>query len=194
MCYDLFYETIHGLTHPLKYDLQTGAGRHGVMGRGEDFDIIFEVEALDRLGATDCMNELFAAFYSNEYFPHFPVYYDVREKYGWEPIKRFLNTLNEIRDEIHVNTDDQECYYMSISVGEDVSAIYEAHNKTISQATKNKIKRYLDLEFLSRLAGEWLHPCSEPDWCDGCDLDYDGSVDFIDYAIFAEHWLEASDM
>jgi len=139
MCYDLLYETIHGLTAPLKYNIHTYEIRHGVIGRGEDFDIIFEVEALSRLCVTDCLNELYAVFYSNAAFPYFPVYYDIREKYGWEPIKQFLNILNQIKDEIHVDTDDQECYYMSISVGEDVSAIYERHNKTISQETKDKI-------------------------------------------------------
>lgn len=142
ICYDLFYETIHGFTEPLKYNIHTLETRHRVMGRGEDFDIIFEVEALERLGATVCLDELYAVFYSNESFPHFPVYYDIREKYGWEPIKKFLKTLNDIKDQTHVNTDDQECFYLSISVGEDVSAIYEAHNKTISQETKNKIRNY----------------------------------------------------
>ena len=140
MCYDLMYETIHGFTHPLKYDLQTGEARHAVIGRGEDFDIIFEVEALSRLCVTDCLNELYTVFYDNASFPHFPVYYDIREKYGWEPIKQFLNILNQIKDEIHVDTDDQECYYMSISVGEDISDIYESHNKVISQETKDQIK------------------------------------------------------
>jgi hypothetical protein len=141
LCYDLLYETIHGLTEPLKRDIHTYEPKHGVMARGEDFDIIFEVEALDRLGATDCVDELRAVFYNNASFPHFPVYFDVREQYGWESIKTFLAILNGIKDETHVNTDDQECYYLSIAVGKDVSAIYEAHNKPISQETKDKIRR-----------------------------------------------------
>jgi hypothetical protein len=143
MCYDLLYETIHGLTEPLKRNIHTYAPRHGVMARGEDFDVIFEVEALDRLGAKVCMSELCAVFYSNSAFPHFPVYYDVREKYGWLPIQMFLSSLNQIKDEIHVNTDDQECYYLSIMAAEDVSPIYEAHNMSITQDTKDMIRRDL---------------------------------------------------
>jgi hypothetical protein len=146
MCGDLFYETIHGLTEPLKRNIYTYAPRHGVMARGEDFDIIFEVEALHRLGATDCMKVLHDAFYSlsnTSDFPHFGVYYDVREKYGWKPVQAFLKVLNEIKDQIHVDTDDQECYYLSLAVGEDISPIYEAHHKTITQATKDAIRRDL---------------------------------------------------
>jgi hypothetical protein len=154
MCYDLLYETIHGLTEPLKRNIHTYAARHGVMARGEDFDIIFEAEALDRLGARDCVNELYAAFYNNGAFPHFPIYYDVRKKYGWEPIQMFLSALNQIKDEIHVNTDDQECYYLSIMVGEDVSSIYEAHNKTITQETKDAIKRDLGSPVTSHASHE----------------------------------------
>ena len=32
--------------------------------------------------------------------------------------------------------------------------------------------------------------CSEPDWCEGADIDMSGQVDFGDVRIIAEHWLE----
>ncbi len=41
----------------------------------------------------------------------------------------------------------------------------------------------------SQVAGKWRQSCSQPDWCDGMDLDQSGSVDAQDLAIFAENWL-----
>ena len=32
--------------------------------------------------------------------------------------------------------------------------------------------------------------CSEPNWCEGADLDRSTAVDLVDLAIFAHHWLE----
>jgi beta propeller repeat protein len=42
---------------------------------------------------------------------------------------------------------------------------------------------------LSRFCVHWLEQdCNYPDWCRSTDLDYKGSVDFIDFAIFARNW------
>jgi len=185
MCYDLLFETIHGFTAALKYDIYTYQIRHQVMFRGEDFDIIFEVEALERLGATSCVETLYSVFYNHSSFPHFPVYYDIREKYGWEPIRLFLIALNQIKDEVTVDTDDQECFYLSVLIGEDVSPIYEAHNRPISQQTKDMIGQHLSCGSLSVFADRWLESCSEPDWCDGSDMDFNEFVDFVDFAFCA---------
>ena len=185
MCYDLLYETIHGFTASLKYDIHTYQIRHQVINRGEDFDIIFELEALGRLGATSCVDELQSVFYNHSSFPHFPVYYDIRDRYGWEPIRLFLIALNQIKDEVKVDTDDQECFYLSVLIGEDVSPIYEAHNRTISQQTKDMIGQHLNCGSLSVFADRWLESCSEPDWCDGSDMDFSEFVDFVDFAFCA---------
>ena len=41
------------------------------------------------------------------------------------------------------------------------------------------------------LAGHWLDTaCQPPNSCDAADLDHDGTVNYIDLAFFAEHWLE----
>lgn len=41
----------------------------------------------------------------------------------------------------------------------------------------NKIKH------LAVVASRWLSACSEPDWCDGADLDQDSVVNFVDVAL-----------
>ncbi len=41
------------------------------------------------------------------------------------------------------------------------------------------------------LASYWLTTnCTNPDWCDGTDLDVDGSVDINDLMLFCQYWLE----
>jgi hypothetical protein len=43
---------------------------------------------------------------------------------------------------------------------------------------------------LAKLGLYWLtEDCNYPDWCEGTDLNYNGRVDFNDFAIFAENWL-----
>ena len=40
-------------------------------------------------------------------------------------------------------------------------------------------------------ANHWLQSnCAVPYWCDGTDLNQNGSVNFTDFAEFAQHWLE----
>jgi hypothetical protein len=38
---------------------------------------------------------------------------------------------------------------------------------------------------------KWGQSCSEPDWCDGTDLDQSGTVDIGDVALFVDDWLES---
>jgi len=48
----------------------------------------------------------------------------------------------------------------------------------------------VDWDDMAFIAYYWLNSnCGEPHWCDGTDLDYSGTVDFYDYAIFAANWL-----
>ncbi|MBA7707776.1 hypothetical protein ES703_116658 [subsurface metagenome] len=47
----------------------------------------------------------------------------------------------------------------------------------------------VDLADLGILAGYWLNSCGEPEWCNSCDIDQSGLVDFTDFAAFAAHWL-----
>lgn len=57
-------------------------------------------------------------------------------------------------------------------------AIDEAGN---SQALMLTIERY------------WLRTnCTSPDYCEGSDFEPDGGVDFADFAVIAEHWLECT--
>ena len=36
--------------------------------------------------------------------------------------------------------------------------------------------------------------CGDPDWCDGTDLDRDRDVDFGDVRLFADYWLEKTEL
>jgi hypothetical protein len=50
----------------------------------------------------------------------------------------------------------------------------------------------VDLVDLSYLAQRWLLTgCASPDWCQGADLDHlGGTVNLLDFAIFAENWMK----
>ncbi len=46
---------------------------------------------------------------------------------------------------------------------------------------------------LDKLTSYWLSAdCNEPDWCEGTDLNTSGNVDFRDFALFSDYWLEAT--
>jgi len=42
---------------------------------------------------------------------------------------------------------------------------------------------------LDSFAGQWLNSCAGPGWCGGSDMNEDGTVDMIDYAVLAYDWL-----
>jgi Tol biopolymer transport system component len=45
---------------------------------------------------------------------------------------------------------------------------------------------FVDFAFI---ANRWMDECSEPNWCDGCDLDHSGATNMTDLSIFAGTWL-----
>jgi hypothetical protein len=47
----------------------------------------------------------------------------------------------------------------------------------------------VSLADLAKFADQWLNSCSEPNWCQGTDLDQSNLVNFIDFATFAQNWL-----
>ena len=47
----------------------------------------------------------------------------------------------------------------------------------------------IDIADLRILADCWLKSCCEPDWCNNCDIDQSGRVDFSDFAIFANRFF-----
>jgi hypothetical protein len=49
--------------------------------------------------------------------------------------------------------------------------------------------RDVDVNDLDIFIGHWLDNCSDPNWCDDCDIDYSGSVDFNDFSMFADNWM-----
>ncbi|HBG25913.1 MAG: hypothetical protein A2Y10_00710 [Planctomycetes bacterium GWF2_41_51] len=52
---------------------------------------------------------------------------------------------------------------------------------------EDKIVNFEDYRIL---LDQWLASCSEPQWCDGADIDTDGFVDVMDLKLFCEFWLE----
>jgi hypothetical protein len=49
-----------------------------------------------------------------------------------------------------------------------------------------------DLSDLEMLAANWLEvtcDCSN-EWCDGVDFDYSSTIDFMDFCVLAQHWLQ----
>ncbi len=52
----------------------------------------------------------------------------------------------------------------------------------------------VDFADFSMLGSYWQdNNCSEPDWCDGTDLDTTGNVDSNDLMLFADYWLERTE-
>ena len=50
---------------------------------------------------------------------------------------------------------------------------------------------FVDQCDLELLVSQWLDSgCEYPDWCGGADLNVSGKVDFIDFALLAERWLQ----
>jgi hypothetical protein len=47
----------------------------------------------------------------------------------------------------------------------------------------------VSLADLAEFTDRWLNSCSEPNWCQGTDLNYNRFVDFADFALFADNWL-----
>lgn len=142
----LLYETIHGFMEPIHL-------QHGIFisdnGGAETFDIIFEVEVFSRFGWNSIMNELYESYYNNAVFPEFSIWWDIREDYGWDSIRRFVNTLEKLgSNSIHVNNDDDWCYWLSVETGNNKIAdeVFELHGRDISTATKNRIADVLDSE------------------------------------------------
>jgi len=51
---------------------------------------------------------------------------------------------------------------------------------------------FVDLLDIDELAKNWLTSCPEPAWCQCLDIDGSTWIDFVDFALIAEHWLEDS--
>ena len=139
MCHALVGETIHGFTDSLKRNITTGESRHSMISMGNNFDLIFEVEVQKRLNSTECINDTLIRYYEDLSFPNFRVYWSIRSNYTWVPLKKYILLLENMSSAVHVDTDDDECYYLSMIIGEDISYIYESHNIFISEEAKQRI-------------------------------------------------------
>jgi len=59
------------------------------------------------------------------------------------------------------------------------------------QRPKSDFNRDWTIDFfdLAEFINQWLNSCSEPNWCQGTDIDQSNLVNFIDFATFAQNWL-----
>jgi len=52
----------------------------------------------------------------------------------------------------------------------------------------------VDFDDFAVLASHWQETgCSDPNWCEGTDLDADGNVDCNDLTLFVDYWLERTE-
>ena len=47
----------------------------------------------------------------------------------------------------------------------------------------------IDISDLAAFTSEWLNSCSQPGWCNNCDINQSTTVDIVDFSYFACHWL-----
>ena len=91
--------------------------------------------------------------------------------------------------------------YNSISIGDcnvgfydynirwDAPVYYLSFSHVRTRDFNNDTK--VDFKDFAVLASYWqATDCNEPSWCQGTDLDVDGSVDVNDLMLFCEYWLE----
>ncbi|MFA5292345.1 MAG: LamG-like jellyroll fold domain-containing protein [Phycisphaerae bacterium] len=48
----------------------------------------------------------------------------------------------------------------------------------------------VDFTDLEMMTGSWLGQCSSPDWCGGADINRDSYINFADFTILAEQWMQ----
>lgn len=49
----------------------------------------------------------------------------------------------------------------------------------------------VDFADLRLLSGSWLDQCASPDWCNGADINRDSLINFEDFVIFADNWMQS---
>ncbi|MFA5239097.1 MAG: hypothetical protein WC476_05225 [Phycisphaerae bacterium] len=77
----------------------------------------------------------------------------------------------------------------------DVNEIEPVNTLTLRHVRTRDFNRdtIVDSADLYILTSYWLSvDCNEPDWCEGTDLDTSHNVDFSDFALFCNYWLEAT--
>jgi hypothetical protein len=77
-----------------------------------------------------------------------------------------------------------------------VSWDYPVYSHVFSHVRTRDFNQDTKVDFadLALLSIHWLKTgCSDPDWCDGTDLNTDGAIDRYDLMLFADYWLEITE-
>jgi hypothetical protein len=90
--------------------------------------------------------------------------------------------------------DDQATVYIRWAMGTtDYSVTYPGWNIDNISLHGDAITYFesgiVNFEDYAVVAGSWLDTCSEPNWCEGADIDHSGAVDYKDIEHIANNWL-----
>jgi hypothetical protein len=80
-----------------------------------------------------------------------------------------------------------EFYDYSISYEDPNYYLEFSHVRTRDFNNDTKVD-FIDFAVLASYWGDTV--CSDPNWCEGVDLDTDGDIDIYDLALFTDFWLE----
>jgi hypothetical protein len=78
-------------------------------------------------------------------------------------------------------------YDHSVSWIDPIYYLTFSHVRTRDFTDDTKVD-FIDFAVLASYWGDTV--CSDPNWCEGVDLDTDGDIDIYDLALFTEFWLE----
>lgn len=126
----LVYETIHGFLQPLKF--RPNWRNVTILNTDESFDIIFEVEFDERIGLDDFINQLYNRHYhrssATSGYIYFSLLWDIREKFGWDPIQRFFKLLKNSDTPLVIEGDVNEFYNIINSlIDADIQPFFKKH-------------------------------------------------------------------
>ncbi|MCX5632679.1 MAG: hypothetical protein NTW93_03255 [Phycisphaerae bacterium] len=106
---------------------------------------------------------------------------------GWQASSTYIDTgLSLGTYSYQVRARDTSLAHNTGGWSDEQFATIEVFDDIPGDVTKDGIVNWNDMQIF---AGQWLNTCSSPDWCNGCDIDKSGTVDFVDFSKLAENWL-----
>ena len=107
----------------------------------------------------------------------------VRYQYQWfvngQPVRQVVSAAHSdvLQTDLYQPGDQIRC------------KVIPTDGKTCGLSTTIETKYGVDFEDFTFLASEWENSCKHPSWCNGADIDYNGTVGLSDLMLIAENWL-----